>query len=770
MELKLSIPNGQPNPSIEVYKLALRYLERAITNHSTGSHIPSHPNNVNSLCNRCAAVSERLRDACESTDAGADEMDLGGSARDASGNLFLGTLQEIFARNDCPLCGLITRQFLRTKRREIYTNARLKEREIRDLTLPELLELSYPEKNDENEDENENDWIVDPFSQVLQLSLNTILSDGIMSIWWPEKTVDEINDEPSQLPMMAADHEATFPGVKPWIALPRGKISIQRDLSMFSKCFYSCLENHGRCRETTTSPGLGFGPSRLIDIEQMKIVCMGRDEIPTYFVLSYVWGRPPFLLLEKNNERDFSTPGFLSTQAIPQTIFDAIEITRHFGIRYLWVDALCIVQDDLENKMHEIDRMHIIYAQAEMTIVAATGDGANSGLLEIDPVFAGEGVHLINGKRFIVDTMEMREVVEFSTWFTRGWTFQELVFSKRIMYVTPERTYYACDEGSWSEDFPLPENMTSDEKEMVFYDESLKTGFDFQKKLNPFENYSSMVSKMSTRQFTQESDCLNACRGFYTGMLLKGLGGSVCGLPAICFEFALAWQPDGNLSRRRILQTSEYLQFPSWSWAGWNGPIDYPFLSSPERCGVICDVRWTVFEAYTTPMIGDDSREECRFKQVVPTIKVHTSPEQSYQSLSSWQTHSYFLEKRPSLTNSRIRGLLDMDAGRKIMSSNFIGPSLLIFETCSITCLIQETSRLPLPLAHHKDLKFFSISHNNTIIGELKIDLTTLNTYLDSISSSQPQSQSHPLSDPLPIELITLFQMDFATTAIQDLI
>ncbi|CAD6445653.1 b40313cc-a92d-46a1-b393-c61df653b66d-CDS [Sclerotinia trifoliorum] len=801
MELKLSIPDGQQNPSIEVFKLALRRLENDIVDLSIENHASDSPVHLNSLCNYCAVVGERIRAACSGDDDAAQEVAFGGGARDASGNLHLGSLREVFAQESCSLCCLIKRQFLRMKWREIYSNARLKKVELHGLILGELLELAYPEE--EVSAEKENQWIIDPFSQRLQISLNTIPSDGRLLLWLPENTVDEVNDEPAQLPMIAADHEALFPGVKPWIPLPCGISNDKRDLLMFSNCFKSCIQNHGECREISVNLGLGVGPSRLIDIEEMRIVKMGIDETPRYFVLSYVWGHPPFLLLKKENEREFSTLGFLGRQVIPRTILDAMEVTRRFGSRYLWVDALCIVQDDLENKMHEIDRMHIIYAQAEMAIVAATGNGANSGLINIDPVFADERTHLINGSRFTVDPMEMRQEVEFSTWFSRGWTFQELVFSKRILYFTPGRTYYACEEGSWSEDFPFvgevdeqedeDEEENQNQKRNVFYDENLKTGFDFREKINPFENFTSMVSKMSTRQFTLESDCLNACRGFYTGLLLKGLGGSVCGLPGFCFEFALAWQADGNLSRRGKSSELKDFGFPSWSWAAWNGPIEYPFLCGPDKCAVISEVRWAVFEAYkVVDYAVDDTCDDeeglreyrYRFRQVVPTIKVHTLPEQSYQSMSSWLSHSYIPEKKQDL-NSHIGSLVDLESERsmsmsmstrKLISRNFIGPSILIFHTKSLICYLKEASKPS--LAKHKDLRFLSIyslssssssssssSPSEKIIGELKIDITTLNTFLNN-------SQIPITSDDIHIraEIISLFEMDFATSSVRDLL
>lgn len=89
-------------------------------------------------------------------------------------------------------------------------------------------------------------------------------------------------------------------------------------------------------------------------------------------------------------------------------------MTQKFRQRYIWVDALCIVQDDNEDKMHEIQRMHEIYSQAELTIVAATGDGANSGLEAINPVFQ-DRPHDINTFKFMVDPGNMRGTIEFST-------------------------------------------------------------------------------------------------------------------------------------------------------------------------------------------------------------------------------------------------------------------------------------------------------------------------------------------------------------------
>ncbi|CZR66622.1 related to tol protein [Phialocephala subalpina] len=754
MDTRLSIPGEQRNPSIEAYKLGLQRLEHSITNWLT-KQAPSHATEPsNSLCQRCTEVGQRLKDVSDITpSAEARDIALSGGSRDAVGNIHLETLADIFTQGDCALCTLITRQFIRAKRREIYYHARSQGQQLDGLSLGELLGLSYPEENIEDDEEC---WIEDPFSSVIQISLNTIVNDGRLSLWWPENVVDEINDEPAQLPMIAQDHQAIFKESMPWIPLPLVEHYNERGVSMFRNCFNTCMQNHADCKQKTPASR----PSRLIDIHQMRVIHIEPNSTPAYFVLSYVWGKPPFLLLLKSNQSEFAKPGSLSTQAIPQTISEAIEITRFFGGQYLWVDALCIVQDDTNDKMSEIERMHEIYAQADLTIVAATGDGANSSLMDIDPVFGDECVHVIGGKRFTADVREMREVIEFSTWFTRGWTFQELVFSNRLLYFTTERTYFACAVGNWSVDLPFDEKLSVEEYQNTFFDEDPKLGFDFRNKLDPFENYSSMVSKISTRQFTKESDVLDACRGFYTGIILDELGLSVCGLPATCFEFALMWQPDGNLRRRRVC--GDETPFPSWSWAGWAGAVDYPLLSGPGKFGVRCEITWAVLEVPEST----NEDEECVLEQVFPTT-IARAPN-SMEGNTSWMDTASHAEitsrqRRYGTRKFKVSNPASENAKKDANTpSSFIGPSILTFKTTSITCSLIET--VAPVLSALKNLKHFSIFTSSPFsptshIGELKIDTATITT----LSSSKDVDLDS-------VELISLFSMNFSSQAMKDLL
>lgn len=114
---------------------------------------------------------------------------------------------------------------------------------------------------------------------------------------------------------------------------------------------------------------------------------------PLYIALSYRWGEGNTLKTTKSTlvERKTSIP--LAT--IPKTILDAITVTRRLGIRYLWVDSLCIIQDDVDDWTKEAARMGDVYMNAVCTIAAHAADHADYGFLEdamgMEKVFACGG-------------------------------------------------------------------------------------------------------------------------------------------------------------------------------------------------------------------------------------------------------------------------------------------------------------------------------------------------------------------------------------------
>lgn len=104
--------------------------------------------------------------------------------------------------------------------------------------------------------------------------------------------------------------------------------------------------------------------------------------LPTdeYAALSYVWGQANHLTTVKSVLSEFKTPGAFNRTKPPRTIRDAMDLTRVLGFEYLWVDALCIIQDEGETKQLLISNMDAVYGHAALTLIAASGIDADAGL------------------------------------------------------------------------------------------------------------------------------------------------------------------------------------------------------------------------------------------------------------------------------------------------------------------------------------------------------------------------------------------------------
>jgi hypothetical protein len=143
-----------------------------------------------------------------------------------------------------------------------------------------------------------------------------------------------------------------------------------------------CKDSH----QCLNRPSFGKGPTWLINVEKECLVS-GASLLDgaRYCALSYVWGQVETTKLTVGSEEAYQQPGVFSLaneQAIiiPKTIRHAMGLVVLLGIKYLWVDALCIVQDDKTHFHTELRNMGAIYDRAYLTIVAGTGWDANEGL------------------------------------------------------------------------------------------------------------------------------------------------------------------------------------------------------------------------------------------------------------------------------------------------------------------------------------------------------------------------------------------------------
>lgn len=171
------------------------------------------------------------------------------------------------------------------------------------------------------------------------------------------------------------------------------------------------------------------------------------------------------LQLLKRNIDKLSEDGFLTQESgVARVVVDPMKITAAFGERFLWVDALCIVQDDFENRMNYIRQMERIYGGAVLTIAAACGVDAN---VQLPGVSAGsrnphQEIISFGDYAMISAVFNLNSSHEYSPWNKRGWTLQEKILSRRCLRFDIDQVFWECQCDSWCEETVLETNSIFD--------------------------------------------------------------------------------------------------------------------------------------------------------------------------------------------------------------------------------------------------------------------------------------------------------------------
>jgi hypothetical protein len=154
------------------------------------------------------------------------------------------------------------------------------------------------------------------------------------------------------------------------------------DTELVKSWLSDCHNGHPLCESKSIIHHLElFLPANalLVDVHDNCIV-FDHPLYPVYAALSYKWGGTKQFLTTIDQLNSLSTPGDLDDRPLPRTVRDAITLTRDIGMQYIWIDALCIVQDDFEHMKSQILKMHRIYGEAAVTIIAASSEDADGGL------------------------------------------------------------------------------------------------------------------------------------------------------------------------------------------------------------------------------------------------------------------------------------------------------------------------------------------------------------------------------------------------------
>lgn len=360
-----------------------------------------------------------------------------------------------------------------------------------------------------------------------------------------------------------------------------------------------CQRTHGKqCRPDSAAFAIRAKvSSSFIDVESECIVKPDHDVV--YVALSYVWGAVETLQATKANIKTLSRPRSLSTSsnhAVPATIRDAMKLCALVGRRYLWVDRVCIVQDDFESKLQHLEAMADTYAKADFTIVAADGTHADHGLSGLGRRTEERRKHLVSlPSRTLIREAKRRtgqEELADTVWSARAWTFQEHIFARRLLFMGEHMRWF-CYSATWYEERSLPPVFSEGEAEGVdLHGQGVKL---FATSWPSLTTYADMVEQYNLRQLTYDSDVFNAFSGIMAQLCYGFPAGFYGGMTEFYFTICLLWQPGSGLRPRSVESSCA----PSWSWLGWAGQLDLEMW----RCNTDAQLPHNRIETAISPLV-----------------------------------------------------------------------------------------------------------------------------------------------------------------------
>ncbi|KAI8652412.1 HET domain-containing protein [Fusarium keratoplasticum] len=357
-----------------------------------------------------------------------------------------------------------------------------------------------------------------------------------------------------------------------------------------------CVHNHDECRRGSEDRPF---PTRILDVGSKDInprLCVpSSDERGKYAALSHCWGDVMPLKTTKGTIDEFCRGIDLSK--FPQTFKDAIVACQKLQIRYLWIDSLCIVQDDEDDWAVQSPKMSDVYQNAYITIAAAAARNSTEGCFHSRPFSIRKSFAAVAEVQNKVEQVEVfaRPWQSDRHWTTnigdgpqnraqnpletRAWTLQEHILSGRILRFTSHELVWHCREVHLCECRP-GSALRKEALRLINLDRMTgdKDSSFVLRSSDPRIVWSEVVTPFTRRAITHESDRLPAISGVaaalagpmgmeYIGGMWKGmLGSTVC------------WHVDELGTSRR-----ETYYAPTWSWASVVGSVEAVWNASTNE-------------------------------------------------------------------------------------------------------------------------------------------------------------------------------------------
>lgn len=292
-------------------------------------------------------------------------------------------------------------------------------------------------------------------------------------------------------------------------------------------------------------------PTRLIELMEKGerlYLTKENDNNLRYATLSHCWGKRSYKTLLSTNLSGFQVK--IPTSAISLTFQDAFEVARYLGYRYLWIDCLCIVQDDEDDWARESAMMCTIYGNSNLNIAASSASDGSMGCFVARhnkwrcQVRAGPDI-------LDIYSPSLKSTLRSSNLAARGWVLQERILSPRTIHFTEKQIFWECNRHIACE--ALPDGVW-DEAE---YRKPLVNGS------HKVGDWQSIVEAYSYAKLTFSKDKLVAISGLAQLVHSTSKDQYVAGLWKRDLIRQLLWRVNEPRTSQKY---TDYIA-PSWSWA-----------------------------------------------------------------------------------------------------------------------------------------------------------------------------------------------------------
>ncbi|RSL49633.1 hypothetical protein CEP54_012338 [Fusarium duplospermum] len=416
--------------------------------------------------------------------------------------------------------------------------------------------------------------------------------DSVMRILPDGPTILSLYSDPEQVPA-SPEAQIGYP------LLPKPGSPSQ--FAFIREWLQVCQEthHHGHLRDATLNPT--ELPTRVIDLglldkPKLQLVA-GKDmKSPEYFALSHCWGKGMMFRAMKENITTLSDS--IDFRRLPRTFQEAIRTARRLNVRYLWIDSLCIIQDDDEDWKREAARMQQVFSNATCVIAASSAGSSAEGFLETrrdDRHFAtlrSPSGSISYVCKFIDNFAQDMEEAPLNK---RGWVLQERALARRSIHFTSTQVYLECGKGVHCESLMKLAN----DKAAFLGDSDFPNSILEYYKGGRIVLSQNLFKMYSTLKFSKSSDRPIAISGLEKRLMsaFKTRGGY--GVFQAFFERSLLWQRPDSGSLARIAYPADR-NVPSWSWMSYDGSITY--VDAPFE-----EVDWT--KDYESPFETKTGRQ-----------------------------------------------------------------------------------------------------------------------------------------------------------------